>query len=997
MLFLSGVFMRIVKSTLPVIFIALLVVILSSLSIAAAPDRITRALNTAQTVQLTGQVNRFATAQYDQGPVDPATQLGTLTLMTSPTAAQQTAMKLLLSQQQDRTSPNYHKWLSPEQFADQFGLSRHDVQAITGWLQSKGFTMIRSARGRNWVSFTGTAAQAESAFGTQIHNFNVNGESHYANTTEPILPAAFDGVVTVVRGLHNFLPRPRQANRSAGLNSYYYNSTYGDLIAPGDIATIYDVTALYNQGIDGTGQTLAVMGQGDVYLSDINDFRTGFGLSSVSCTTGSSGLITACNDPHFLYVLDGSDPGLGPAGNLVEADLDLEWSGAVAPGAQIVYVNSTNTFTSFGYAIDNKVAPVISLSYGNCEADVPVATYEPELQQANLEGITFMNSSGDTGAAECDIDTDLVSGQAIHGLAVSYPASSPEVTGVGGTAIILGDFGSNYWSMPGTNPTGGGTALSYVPEQGWNDDAEFSQYCATATAGGALFCSQGGSSPVSGWVAIGTADAAQQDIGISQSGGGVSNCSTQSGGVCQEGFAKPSWQNLVPLQTTRMSPDVSFLASPNFADYIYCTQSSELGDSGSGSVCASGIANALAQTHPPLVGGTSASAPVFAGMVTLLNQYLGGTGLGNINPMLYSLAQTPANGAFHQVTTGNNMVYCEPGTPAAQPVALQCPSSGVMGYDASTADATTGYNLVTGLGSVDLNNLAIAWAGSVNQGSFTLGAAPASLTVVAGHTSSPVTVTVTPTNGFASTVTFSCSGAVSGATCTFNPTSVTPNGTDPITTSMTITTAADTGNGTANVTVNGTASGLTNSAVVALTVTATDQSFTLTPQNATYQVVQGSSVTATITVGNLNGFNLPIIYNCTDPASGSVCTGPSGPTSATTVSFMVTTTAPSARSRVLASGSSTRLFYAALLPGLLGILFTAGTRKSSRGTRRGMRLLGMIFVLGFSTLWLGSCGGSSSSMSSPGTPTGTYTFTVNATTGGGSPLTGSTTFVVNVQ
>ncbi len=1090
--------MRILKSMLPVFLAALIFVSLSSLSFAAAPDRIMGSLNSGQTVRLSGQVHRNAVPQYDQGPVDPAMQLGTLTLMTTPTAAQQRAMSLLLAQQQDHTSRNYHKWISPEQFADQFGLSQHDVQTMTAWLQSKGFTMIRAARGRNWVSFTGTAAQAESAFGTQIHNFNANGELHYANTADPVLPAALGGVVTYVRGLHNFLPRPMHAKRSAGLNSDYFNSTYGNIIAPGDIATIYDVNALYNLGIDGTGQKLAVMGQGDVYLSDINDFRSAFGLSALNCTTNTSGEITACDDPHFQYVLDGTDPGLGAQGNLTEADLDLEWSGAVARGAQIIYVNSTDTFNSFGYAIDNDLAPVISLSYGNCEADIPSlgSVYEPQLQQANMEGITFMNSSGDTGAAECDINQDLASGQAIHGLAVSYPASSPEVTGVGGTAIVLGDdAGAPYWSTTTTNPTDGGTALSYVPEQGWNDDAEFQQLCATAVAGSplGLFCSQGGSPAQSPWQAIGTAANAQFDIGISQSGGGVSNCATQSSGVCVAGFSKPSWQNLVPAQTTRMSPDVSFLASPNFADYIYCTQLTELNDTGTGSVCANGIEAALAQNHPPLVGGTSASAPVFAGMVTLLNQYLAGTsaaGLGNINPMLYSLAETPANAAFHQVTTGNNMVYCSPGTPAGQPVAIQCPSTGVMGYDASTADATTGYNLVTGLGSVDLDKLAVAWSATraltsvtisplvtqinfgqsvtftatvttttsvvgnvsffnnssttplstvnltgttaafttttlpagtdnitatyngdgvnmpsttataatvtVTQANFTVGTAPGTVSVVAGQTSSPVTVTITPTDGFNSAVTFSCSGAVPGATCAFNPPTVTPDGINPITTSMTIISAANTTNGTANVTVNATGSGLTNTAVVSLTVTATNESFTLTPQNGTYQVAQGSSVTATITVGNVNGFNLPITYSCTDPASGSICTGPSGPTSATSVSFMVTTTAPSSRSRVSASGGSTRMFYAALLPGLLGILFTAGSRKSSRGKRRGMRLLGMICVLGFSTLWLGSCGGSSSSMSSPGTPINTYTFIVNATTGGGSPVTGSTTFMVMV-
>ena len=185
------------------------------------------------------------------------------------------------------------------------------------------------------------------------------------------------------------------------------------------------------------------MGQTDIYLADLNDFRTGFGMSGISCTTNSSNVITACSDPHFSYVLDGADPGLSTNGDISEADLDLEWSGAVARGAQIIYVNSSDTFTSFLYAISANVAPVISLSYGECEFDDNnlQTIHEPALQQANLQGITFVNSSGDTGAAECDYSATVTSTQlATQGIAVSYPASSPEVTGVGGTAVQLADI-----------------------------------------------------------------------------------------------------------------------------------------------------------------------------------------------------------------------------------------------------------------------------------------------------------------------------------------------------------------------------------------------------------------------------------------------------------------------------------------------------------------------------------------------------------------------------
>lgn len=887
--------MRMVKSLLPALLLASL---FSSLSYAATADRISGAMTSGQTVTLQGNVHRKALPQFDQGPVDPAMRLGTITLMTLPTPAQQSAITQLLAQQQDRKSSNYHKWLTPEQYADRFGLSQNDMQQMAAWLKAKGFSMIQVARGRNWISFTGTAAQVQSAFGTEIHHYNVNGELHYANATPPVVPAALGGVVAGLRGLHDFLPRPMGIRRNAGVRPDYNSSVYGALVAPGDIATIYDINALYNAGIDGSGQKLAVMGQTDIYLADITDFRTGFGLSPISCTTNSSNVITACSDPHFSYVLGGTDPGLKTTtGDISEADLDLEWSGAVARGAQIIYVNSSDTFTSFRYAIDNQVAPVISLSYGFCEFDdnfVLSSSGQPlgdeaELQKASSEGITFVNSSGDSGAAECDFGgstgTLTSTNLATQGPAVSYPASSPQVTSVGGTAIPLANFTGQYWGT--NNGTDGGTALSYIPEQAWNDDAEIAEYCQQNAS--STFCTQGGTIKVSGWVPIIDGATAQQDIGISSTGGGASNCAiqTSNNSACVSGFPKPSWQTVtISGQSTRLSPDVSFLASPNFPGYIFCTQLSELGISGTGSSCASGISNAV-DNDQSIIGGTSASTPLFAGIVTLLNQYLASSsGLGNVNPMLYSLAGTPSNGAFNAVTTGDNTVYCAGGEPTTQPLAYRCPgaigTTGVLGFQASNKDATTGYNLVAGLGSVDVNNLAVAWAATL----------PAA--------------------------------------------------------------------------------------------------FTFTSTAASFQVAQGSPIDATFTVVMVGGFNGTVTFTCTDPAPASICTAPPQVNATAGVSFHITTTAPSAAA-LRPSDGGTRIFYAVLLPGLLGVMFTAGSRRRSL---RGMRFLGLIVALGFSTLWLASCGGGSSGPSNPGTPKGTYHITATATSGS---TTSSQTFDLVVQ
>jgi hypothetical protein len=832
----------------------------------------------------------------------------------------------------------------------------------------------------------------------------------------------------------------KTAPRSRSSRPGYYDGSYQipDFVAPGDVATIYDINALYTSGIDGTGQKLAIVGQTDVYLADLNAFRTGFGLTPISgCTTNSSGVITACNSSNFVYVLDGTDPGVAtPAeGDVTEADLDLEWSAATARGAQIIFVNSTDVFTSYYYAIDNKLAPVISMSYGNCEFDDnELPADEVELTKSNSFGITFMNSSGDSGAAACDpppppaTDPDNL---AIGGLAVSYPASSPEVTAVGGTAINYPNgFTSTYWGTGSGSSTNGGTAQNPpLPETSWNDDVEL----------GLAFN-------------LGTPMSVQESFGIISGGGGASNCSVQTSDFsnCVSGFPQPSWQTVtVPGQASaRFSPDVALMASPNFPGYVYCTPVEELSstspyDTETTSTCGTGTSSDIAAAvngicsgacngnntlvGPSIVGGTSASTPIFAGIVTLLNQYLSSNGLGNINPTLYTLAKTTSNGAFHQVTSGTNVVYCEGGQPPSPwPTALQCPSEGFFGYDASNADTSTGYNLVTGLGSVDANNLFLVWSGT-SSGDFALapGTLPPSLSTPAGQ---PVTttLTVTLTSGASATVNFrnnmvsptgtssgSCTGLPTGVGCTFtnpnnpsSPTSFTLTTANPTATvDLTITTQANlAASGPAAITI--TPTGSTQTANVNLTVTVTNQTFTIGSANATYPVnAGGTAPPVEITVTGTNGFivgsgttattALPLTYTCTQsslPSEASCSFSPSGgnSVSATAITLNISTAAPTGQLRP-PLGRGSNIFYALLLPGLFGIVFAAGSRT------RTARLLSLIVVLGFSTLWLGACGGSSnSSQKNPGTPAGTYSVIVNATTGGAVPLTSQFTVTLTV-
>jgi subtilase family serine protease len=985
------------------------------------------------------------------GAVDPSLKLSYVTLLMAPSPSQQKALDQLLAQQQNPTSPNYHKWLTPQQFADRFGLSQSDVNKVTVWLKSEGFQILSVGGGRNSVSFGGTAAQVQGAFGTEIHNYKVNGEEHFANSTPLMIPSALNGIVRSVIGVHSFLPRPASQKRSFGgqrnFRPDYYdgNFVFPNFLAPGDIATIYDINALYNAStpIDGTGQKLAIVGQTDIYLADINDFRSGFSLNQISgCTTNANGVVTAtapgCNTTYFQYVLvaGNTDPGTTYAcGDLGESDLDVEWSGAVARKAQIVFVNapviydSNCNYVSGGgvnaslNAVINPpsgppLAPVVSMSYGACEAEAE--DMETLLQQGNVEGVTILNSADDVGAAGCDYGppnnaVDPPFSPAVNGLAVSYPASSPEVTGVGGTAISLANDSypspSPFWSTSiGAN---GGTAISYIPEIQWNDDEAFADYC-HSPATGDTFCSNGDHTP--GWVALTTSATAaqvQEDIWISIGGGGASNCFTENGDVCAAGIPQPTWQQGLSVPSApagvRYVPDVSLFASPDFPGYIFCTPQDAPGTPTS--TCVSGIFTAV-DTYQSLVGGTSASSPVFAGIVTLLNQYVVANGLqsmpglGNINPMLYTLAANSSNGAFHAVTSGDNNVYCMPNTPSGQPMNVRCPAAGVIGYSAANFDSNTHYNLVTGLGSVDANAFTVAWKAAVEP-DFLLTAGTLTPSPVSAGQSASSTLTISAVSGSTGTVVnfspSSCTGLPAGATCSFNPASVTFDGVDNATTTLTISTVANmAASGPQLITI--TPANSSNSAQVSLTVTATTETFTLTTTSGaqTFQVAVGGTAAVGVTVNSLTGFivgsgagattALPLTYSCSgSPALAAAeisCQispgGSNQPTNATAVTVTLGTTAPTTELRPPLGGR--RIFYALLLPGLFGIVLAAGSRT------RGLRLLSLIVVLGFSTLWLGACGGGGSSNTNPanpGTPKGTYTVTIGATTGGANPVTNS--------
>jgi subtilase family serine protease len=890
------------ERSLAVFFLlSLLAAILSVTTWASQPDRIVARIDSNQTVVLKGNVNPKAQQQYDQGRVDPSMKLPYITMLTKPTTSQQAELKRFLKEQQDPSSPNYRKGLTPEQYADHFGLSQSDMSKITDWLLSQGFTIAQGARGRDWIAFSGTAGLVEKVFRTEIHTYLVDGEKHFANAIEPSIPEALVGIVFGFRGLNDFRPKPMRLKSVALggdmffpyiVRSFYTDGFGNHFLAPDDFATIYDISALYKAGINGTGAKLVIVGQTDIAIADIENFRAGFNLPK--------------NDP--VVMLFGTDP--GTTTDLVEADLDLEWSGAVARNATIIYANSTNVITSAQNAIDQDLAPVISMSYGLCESMVTpteIAAIEQLLVMANTENITFLASSGDEGAAACDFGSENV---ATMGLAVNYPASSPEVTAVGGNEFS-GDVNnsSQFWNS--SNNPNGESAISYIPEMAWNDTS----LTGTLTAGG----------------------------------GGASSCAITSGTGCA-GFPKPSWQTaLTPKDKVRDVPDVSMTASPNHDGYILCTK----GSCPTGN--AAGIAAAVASGS--IYGGTSASTPVFAGIITLLNQSLGNTGtgqgLGNINPTLYQLAQT-APSIFHDVTTGNNIVPCQPGTTG-------CPKTAPFQYG---YNATAGYDQVTGIGSVDAN-LFVTQLSVKTATTTTLAMSPAS--PVNAGTSVTLTATVKPSSTSTKTPT---------GTVTFADAVIGKLGTGTLNSSGVATLTSSTLAG-ASYSITATYGGDTNfSGSTSSAVPYNVQDFKIAANPTTVSVTApGQSGTTTLTITPLGGFSQAVTYTCTGLPSEAACTFP---TAATGGTLTITTMAPSARMDKSPLRRSKGLFYALLLPGFLGLVVSAGSRKQ---TLRGLRLLSFIAVLALSTLWMPACGGGSSTPSNPGTPAGTSTVTLTATAG----------------
>jgi subtilase family serine protease len=625
------------------------------------PSRIVHRVNEAERTVLKGNVHRLARPQFDRGPAPPDLPMNRMLLVLKRSPEQEATLETLLDNQQDKASPYYHKWLTPEEFGQQFGPNDDDIQIVTSWLQAHGFQIAKIAKGRNVIEFSGNAAQVEETFHTAIRKYVVNGEEHWANANDPDIPTALTPVVAGVHTLHNFIKRPMihiaEQKIAAKLEPQgpgkppkvtFPGTPTQYALAPADYWKIYNVNPLFSASpvINGSTETIAVVGRSDLFAAgqDIDYFRDVFAVP-----LGNGAIANIIND--------GPDPGDLGGAEEAEATLDVTWSGALAPGASPYLVVSAVTNTTDGadlselYIVDQNLGDVMTESFGGCEADstsTAAQEYATLAEQAAAQGITYLVATGDSGADGCD---DPASETTASGtLSVNLLAATPFNVAVGGTIFNENGQDSKYWSATNNTSTLE-SALSYIPEDVWNES------CTAAACG--------------------------SDANIFAGGGGYSTF-----------FSKPTWQSGVtgiPNDGHRDLPDVSLTAAIH-DPYLLCLEGS----------C---IPDAQGLIHFAAVSGTSASTPSFAGIMALVDQKMAGR-QGQADYVLYKLAAAeklsscnasntstlPANTCiFNDVTVGNNAVPLQGGTESA-------------GYEAGV-----GYDQATGLGSVNVANLVNHW------------------------------------------------------------------------------------------------------------------------------------------------------------------------------------------------------------------------------------------------------------------------------------------------
>ncbi|MGP0021077.1 MAG: protease pro-enzyme activation domain-containing protein [Candidatus Sulfotelmatobacter sp.] len=677
----------------------------SAQPVTAARALITQPVDESKLTTLKGNTHLLARPEFDLGTAPATLPMERMLLVLKRSPEQEAALGELLDNQHDKASPNYHQWLTPEEFGNQFGPTDEDLQTITGWLQSHGFR-VGTTKGRTVLEFSGSASQVQEAFHTAIHKYIVNGEQHWANASDPQIPTALTPAVAGVLTLHNFIKKPAIHFTGTKIPAKLIPGKKPEVtfppqngqpalnaLGPQDYAVIYNIKPVYTSSITGNGINIAVIGRTDLNTQDVYDFTNVLGFASGAYGSG-----------NFVTTQNGPDPGDLGGSEEAEATLDSSWARALAPDANVTLVVSATTNTTDGIdlseaaIVEGNGADVMTESFSACElyaTDAQLAGQRAMAAQAAGQGITYLVSTGDDGAEGCD---DPGKAPATHPISVNYLASTAFNVAVGGTMFNENGDPNKYWTSAAPLAE---TAISYIPENVWNE-----------------------SSSTNGlWSSSGGASAGNFDGGF---------------GGTTAGVAQPNWQygvEGIPPNGVRDLPDVSLTAAGH-DPYLLCLDGS----------CEP---NAQGEIFFYTVGGTSASTPSFAAIMALVDQSIVGTTSygyfprqGLANYVLYGLAAAqqsypsqcdgsntaspPVNTCvFNDVTTGNNVVPGETGT---------------------QYQAAAGYDMATGLGSVNVSNLVNNWSTvSFNPTTTTL-----TVTIpntITHGTPVPFSVDVTPNSG----------------------------------------------------------------------------------------------------------------------------------------------------------------------------------------------------------------------------------------------------------
>jgi subtilase family serine protease len=779
---------------------------LSGLTVSGfSQDRVVQEVSASARVQLERHLPAWVRPSADLGPAE-AQPLNHLTATLARSADRQQAFQELLREQQTPGSPNFHKWLTPAQIGEQFGVSENDLRAVTGWLTSQGFQVIRVSNSRTFIEFKGTTSIAQQALGVQFHNYRVGGDTLLSNDREPSIPAALAPVLKGFTGLSASFSQPQNIASVKQKQPDLTHCSGGDctyLITPSDFSAIYNATPAYQQGVTGSGQTIGIIGRARVLPQDVTAYGTQTHVSMplpnvIIPPSGTdpgpalSSLPQDCNDnPSAADCLYLNDQG--------EATLDVQRSGGVAYGANLDLIVSASSTTQDGvdiatqYAIDsygNGVqANILSISFGVCESEAgqsDVQGLDALFQQAAAQGISVFISAGDAAASGCAQAFTYPDSQT-QVLNINALCSSSYVTCVGGTEFNDAANPSQYWSS--TNSSSFGSALGYIPEGAWNEPFVNGSYEVAGT------------------------------------GGGVSQF-----------ISTPTWQTGtgVPGTQGRYVPDVAFSSSQHDG-YFGCLAAA-------GASC---VADSTGTFYFEAFAGTSAAAPGMAGVMALVDQSAGGP-QGVANPELYHLAANPAANVFHDVTVASSGVTdCDPGTPSMCNNSTPSNSGltgGLAGYTVQT-----GYDEVTGLGSVNIGNLVSTWQAGNRQPSPTVSISASEASVAAGQ---PVSFTATlsssTTPSPTGTVQFIANGANLGSAVALSGDTATLNGQ----------VIWNYGNYTVGAAYNGDANYWgASSNTVSLTVTPLTATVAASLSAAT--IAPGSSVTITATVSGPQGAPVP--------------------------------------------------------------------------------------------------------------------------------------------